>query len=250
MHEFIVCAVFKNESHILKEWITHYLHRGVDHIYLVNDNSTDEFMPIIEKFGEKVTLFHNDIVTKAVGRQIMIYDKYFDPILRTSKWATIIDLDEFMYSPQNRDFKEILREYDAHSQLIVDWLHFGSNGHELQPISAVAGFTKRAHFIKGKSYHSYKTIFKTESLISKSVHSQNVRGNTVYLEYNDVTPPPLVINHYNIQSREFFMSVKATRGDINNYIESINKQRNEAWFNSLDINEVDDFRLIEQNKDL
>ena len=31
-------SVFKNESWNLKEWVLHYKHHGVDHIYLVNDN--------------------------------------------------------------------------------------------------------------------------------------------------------------------------------------------------------------------
>jgi len=34
-------AVFKNESHIMIEWIEHYLSHGVDTIYLINDESTD-----------------------------------------------------------------------------------------------------------------------------------------------------------------------------------------------------------------
>jgi hypothetical protein len=69
MYNLILCAVFKNESHILSEWIQHYLCRGVEHIYLINDYSTDNFLPIINKYSSKVTLFHNDIVTKNVGRQ-------------------------------------------------------------------------------------------------------------------------------------------------------------------------------------
>jgi hypothetical protein len=49
MYEFCVCAVFKNESHILEEWLLHYIYRGIDHFYLVNDNSTDDYKYIIDK---------------------------------------------------------------------------------------------------------------------------------------------------------------------------------------------------------
>ena len=34
MYDFVIGAFFKNESHIIKEWIEHYFHHGVDHIYL------------------------------------------------------------------------------------------------------------------------------------------------------------------------------------------------------------------------
>ena len=77
MYNFVVCSVFKNESGILEEWLNHYFFHGVDHIYLVNDFSNDDYMPILNKFSGKITLFHNDIVTKEVGRQVLIYEKYF-----------------------------------------------------------------------------------------------------------------------------------------------------------------------------
>jgi len=55
IYNFVVCSVFKNESHILEEWINHYLFHGVDHIYLVNDFSTDNYLDIINKYSSKVT---------------------------------------------------------------------------------------------------------------------------------------------------------------------------------------------------
>ena len=36
-----ILTCFKNESHILKEWIEHYKNRGIEHIYMINDFSTD-----------------------------------------------------------------------------------------------------------------------------------------------------------------------------------------------------------------
>ena len=34
-------VLFKNESLILKEWLDHHIFHGVDHFYLINDNSND-----------------------------------------------------------------------------------------------------------------------------------------------------------------------------------------------------------------
>ena len=36
-YEFVIGAAFKNEGHILDEWIRHYKYHGIDHIYLIND---------------------------------------------------------------------------------------------------------------------------------------------------------------------------------------------------------------------
>ena len=78
---FCIGAIFKNEGHILNEWIEHYLSRGVDHIYLINDNSNDTFMDILKPYiiNHKVTLYNNDI-QKCLGVQSKMYNKYFENI--------------------------------------------------------------------------------------------------------------------------------------------------------------------------
>jgi hypothetical protein len=249
MFNFIVCAVFKNESHILDEWIQHYLFHGVDHIYLVNDFSTDNYMEIIEKYSESVTLFHNDIVTKEVGRQIYIYNKYFTQLLSCSKWMSILDLDEFLYSYYEINIQTILKEYDTYSQILVDWVHFGSNDHILQPNSVVEGFIMRALYGKDKEYYSYKSIFKTDNFISFGIHKNEVNGSQIHLKNGEnIETPKLSINHYNLQSLEFYISVKTKRGDINNWFDHVNLVRNKEYFIHYDDNDVLDLKLYEQNK--
>lgn len=243
-----ICAVFKNESHILNEWLQHYFVRGVDHIYLVNDNSTDTYLDIVKTYGNKITLYHNDINTRDVGRQVQIYEKYFRPILQNSEWITILDLDEFLYSPEGKTYTKVLESYSNYSQIKVDWLHFGSNGHLKQPISVINSFTKRAPIDRSKPYYSYKSIFRGNSLVLFNIHSNTVNGNTLHLEYSDSKLPPLVINHYNIQSLEYFMTVKATRGDINNWFDHVKLKRDKEFFDGYDINTITDVRLFEQNK--
>lgn len=247
MYSLSICAVFKNEEHILEEWLLHYMYRGVEHFYLVNDNSSDDYKKIIEKYSHIITLYNNDIETKEVGRQIMIYNKYFRPILNESKWFAILDLDEFLYSPKNINLLEIIEKYDHYSQIRVNWLHFGSNDHYYQPNSVVEGFLKRAEIDNKKPYFSYKTIFKGSSHLSFNIHSQTVNGEDIYLNYNEINVPDLVINHYSIQSYDFFMRIKSTRGDCDNWFDHVKLQRNEALFRSYDINTLFDDRLYQQN---
>lgn len=244
MHSFVVCSVFKNEAHILDEWIQHYLFHGIDHLYLVNDFSNDNYMEIIEKYSDKVTLFHNDIITNEVGRQIQIYNKYFTGILSCTKWMAILDMDEFLYSPVELNIQNILKEYDEYSQIIVDWVHFGSNNHILQPNSVVEGFLMCAFRDKSKAYYSYKSIFKTEFLIEFGIHENLMDGPQIHLE----EMPKLIVNHYNLQSLEFYMNVKSKRGDINNWFDHNKMKRDEDLFKQLDDNDILDLKLYEQNK--
>jgi hypothetical protein len=183
MYHFCICAVFKNESHILEEWLLHYIYHGVEHFYLVNDNSNDDFLSIIQKYSSYITLFHNQIQTKVVGRQPMIYEKFFRPILNDSKLFAILVLDEFLYSPKYIHLPTVFERYDIYSQIRINWLHFGSSDHLYQPQSVVEGFLKRAVIDSKKPYFSYKTVFKGRSLIEFNVHSQMVNGNEIYLQY-------------------------------------------------------------------
>ena len=240
---FVVASVFKNESHIMKEWIEHYLKWGAEHFYLVNDFSTDNYLEIIREYSDKITLFQNDIITNKCGRQPIIYERYFKNI--PSEWVAILDLDEFLWSPTNKNIKECLN--GVYSQIKVDWLHFGSSGFIEQPKSVVGSFTKRSIFTTQKEYYSYKSIYKQKDLISFSVHGHTVKGETVHLNYSEYFPPMLVINHYPLQSFNFFMSVKSTRGDINNWFDTTGRKRNADYFKKQDINELDDTRLAEIN---
>ena len=248
MYNFCVCAVFKNESHILEEWLLHYIYHGTEHFYLVNDNSSDNFIDIINKYSKYITLFNNDIQTTNVGRQILIYNKYFKNILNESKWFAIMDLDEFLYSPDNVHLPNIFNKYDNFAQIRVNWLHFGSNEHKYQPQSVVEGFTRRAYTDETKPYYSYKTIFKGHLLNSFNIHTHIVNGNEIYLKYNETSVPELIINHYSIQSLDFFLKVKSTRGDINNWFDHQKLLRDTAYFNGYDINDIYDDRLLKQNQ--
>jgi hypothetical protein len=252
MYNLCVCAVFKNEAHILYEWITHYLNRGVDHIYLINDFSNDNFQEIISKFGNKVTLFHNDIITDNCGRQPILYEKYFRPILNTTKWVAILDLDEFLYSPETSNLPTILERYNNYSQLVVYWLFFGSNGHIYQPQSVVEGFQYRNIVCTDHgSWHSgCKAICKADSITSFGIHSQGVKETSIDLTPDSDGLAPLIINHYNIQSLSYFLSIKATRGDCDNYIQTTSKRRDIRFFKEYDNNIIKDNRLAIQNDEL
>jgi hypothetical protein len=53
----------------------------------------------------------------------------------------------------------------------------------------------------------------------------------------------LILNHYSVQSKELWEKVKCTRGDGDHY-----RVRTVEEFAELDVNEVEDLRLLEQNK--
>ena len=87
-------AIFKNESHILDEWITHHIKEGVDHIYLINNDSSDNYQDTIEKWKHFVTLYN----FPERGKQVEHYNKILPEIKKTTKWLLVCDLDEFVFA--------------------------------------------------------------------------------------------------------------------------------------------------------
>ena len=45
-----IVAIFKNESHILKEWMEHYISQGIDKFFLIDHNSTDNYFHILQPY--------------------------------------------------------------------------------------------------------------------------------------------------------------------------------------------------------
>lgn len=43
MFKLSVLAIFKNETMIIEEWMNHYLNEGVEHFYLIDNGSSDDY---------------------------------------------------------------------------------------------------------------------------------------------------------------------------------------------------------------
>jgi hypothetical protein len=242
MYNLAVGALFKNEAHALHEWLNHYLARGVEHFFLINDGSTDNFMTILEPYIDKISLFNANF-PMYLGRQRDMYNKYILPELQHCKWLLLVDLDEFMWSPRNTNFVELLKLFEHVAQFQVNHTLFGSNGYIKQPESIVASFTKRAsnqekhgvnlkYFIQGKYKFSSLNVH----------HATFVNPEEEATLFKQFGSDWWQNNHYSCQSRMFWDNIKCTRGDSDNY-----RVRNPDQFSETDFNDVEDNGLKNQN---
>jgi hypothetical protein len=233
-----IACIFKNEEHALDEFILHHIHHGVDHFYMINDFSSDDSVRILEKYSNVVTLFNNDIITSETGRQEYIYEKYLRGIINETEWLAIIDSDEFMYTVDTLDLKNVLKGENGFK---IFWKTFGSNNCYFQPLSIVSGFTKhRADMSKGGSF---KHVFKTKYLIKFGIHMSDLSTHTC--DSYDI-----IINHYQNQSLRFYLDVKSTRGDVNNWFPNNGLVRDINNFNFYDDNDIECRILYNQNKEI
>ena len=56
MYKLSIISMFKNESSIIKQWIEHYLEEGVEHFYLIDNGSTDDYNTQIKDYMNYITL--------------------------------------------------------------------------------------------------------------------------------------------------------------------------------------------------
>jgi hypothetical protein len=248
---FSVGAIFKNESHSIKEWIRHYLHHGAEHFYLINDNSSDNFMEIIQEYVDKniVTLFN---VNEAYyfGRQRNLYTRHFLPIIKETKWLLIVDLDEYVWSKCHVNLTCLLRNNEHLSQIQIRETIFGSNGHIKQPKHIVKSFTKRKSDLSDDGRIKY-FINSSYEFTNLNVHNATylneedkvaLHGSSTFI---NMFREFITFNHYCCQSLDFWNNIKCTRGDADDYL-----VRSPEDFHSYDINEVEDLELYNQNKSL
>jgi hypothetical protein len=59
-YNLVVVGVFKNESWVLGEWIQHYIDEGVDHFYLVDNGSPDNYHPVLLGFSDTLVTVVRD----------------------------------------------------------------------------------------------------------------------------------------------------------------------------------------------
>lgn len=95
LHDLSVVAILKDEGHYLKEWLNYHLLAGVDHFYLYNNDSSDDYEKIIAPYVEAGLVTSTNISGK-----LSQSPAYFDAVKRfkfQSRYMAFIDLDEFIY---------------------------------------------------------------------------------------------------------------------------------------------------------
>ncbi len=234
--------MFKNEAINIEEWIKHYLHHGVDHFYMINDASTDDFLSILQPYiDNNIVTLYNTSFPYYLGRQKNLYNTYILPNIKQTKWLVMVDMDEYLWSPKDINLKNVINLFNHLGQIQFYDVLFGSNGHITQPKSIVNSFTKRQAVPRKCLKYMVNSNYEFSSLnvhhaTFKDLSFENIRYfQMISLDY-------FVNNHYNCMSKEWWVTVKMTRGDSDHY-----HQRTLDDFDRLDVNEVEDLRLVEQN---
>jgi hypothetical protein len=201
-----ILAQMKNEAMNLKIWIDHYIWQGVDHFYIIDNNSDDESIQIIEdliKDGYPITLYKLFERHKQIEHYKYVYDK--EKLQEKTKWLIVADLDEFFYCNNSKISNE-LKNYEDYDLITSKWRLFGSNNCIEHPKDIRISLTKRMKEL----FILTKYIFQTKNINSRSLECHElIDGYTNKIDLSEI----FRLNHYPIQSKEYFGKVKMIRGD-------------------------------------
>ena len=232
-----VLSIFKNEMMNLKVWLDHYLKQGVNHFYLIDNGSTDHPMNLLEEYINNGLLTY--IYTSGKHRQIEYYRKVFEKykLKQTTLWLAVCDLDEFYFGINKKLIDFLKDNEDKYDVIKSNWFMFGSSNFIKHPDNILTSMIYRS-----ESLHSNtKYIFKPASLqniINIDIHElKGFQPKSRILIENDL----IHLNHYPIQSVEYFQKIKMTRGACD-WIGHENV-RNMEYFKSYDNNSILDDTL-------
>jgi hypothetical protein len=148
-----VCAIFKNESNYLEEWLEFHIAQGVECFYLFNDKSSDAYEEVLRPYisSGKVSLFTAPAEPDMTLRQEIAYSQGLRAAKWQCRWLAFIDMDEFLFAP-GRKISEILPRSPLVAGVFVWWRMFGSSGQAVPPPGGILrNFTMASPFPKTHS---------------------------------------------------------------------------------------------------
>lgn len=206
-----VLGIMKNEALNIDEWVEHYLWMGASQICLIDNGSTDDTVAKARAWEARGKVRLMELAKQ--HRQRLHYRRAFDRfrMARSCDWLLIADLDEFWFCPNGDTLQVALAEFPEIDVIYSNWAVFGSSGLVAHPPSIREAFTLRR---PGLARHG-KYICRTRALSGPNdLHLHRVKSPVPLRTVTEMQR--FQLNHYPIQSLDFFRSVKMTRGDAGN----------------------------------
>jgi len=198
-----VCLCIKNEAKYMAEFIEHYINQGVDHIYIINNNSDDNIVEVINNsiYSSRITLITDNrnmnILTSnssAVGHKTLLDENLYELTKQETEWLILVDADEFMYGKNGYTIKTYLETVDKSVGCIyVIWNIVNPNKDNDNKLLTEFSYKNNIRRLNYDSIHQLswriknandfgKSIIRTSMLIDDCkfwLHKNQVSGKTI-----------------------------------------------------------------------
>ncbi len=230
--------MFHNEGDYLKEWIEYHRMIGVDHFWMYNDRSSDQWKEILQPYMDEgvVEVFDWPIPSPVgyTGAQGEAFRDGVNKAVGKAKWVAFIDLDEFILPMKGSSLPDCLDKYFPNAQAVyANWRCFGTGGTYLtkgQPILfdlVACSLQNHSRNCVGKSIVRPEFANVPEKDMFWNPHFCLLKEGAKYFNGDGQEMPPIEgwdlktdgyahtkfirINHYVMRDENYFQNVRLER---------------------------------------
>lgn len=232
-YQISIASVFNNEARFLKEWIEFHRLIGVEHFYLYNHNSSDNFQEVLSPYIKEgiVELFHWEQKVSVRKDFIKLHNAVLrDAVLKTqgvSKWVAFIDTDEFIFPIKDKTLPKFLSRFEDYPAVTLNWKVFGTSKvsrlnprklmleqltHRAADDFAVNNFVKsivQVKYVDTKKEFVIHTFPLVQGKSAVNADKKEIRYPTFYDNSRPVRD--IRINHYILRDEDFLHNTKLKR---------------------------------------
>jgi hypothetical protein len=208
-----ICAMYHNEAPNLKEWIEFHRLVGVERFFLYDNLSTDFHLDVLAPYIEDGTVVLHEWPVSPQG-QVPAYEHCLREHVLDARWIAFIDIDEYLFSPVERNVAQLLVPYHPWPGLGVNSLAFGSSGHRARPGGLIIeNYLQRS---KDRRYNgARKLIAHARRVIgcgwNRPHHFHFRNGYAVDENCYPVNPYTKFCSHYTFRINHYWVKAGASR---------------------------------------
>ncbi|MFI5343633.1 MAG: glycosyltransferase family 92 protein [Chlamydiales bacterium] len=228
-HQLAVCAIFQNEAPYLKEWIEYHKLLGVEHFYLYNNLSQDNYTTILKPYmknGEVDLIewnYPSEDIQEWNNIQCHAYNDALVKTRGTAKWVAFIDLDEFLVPTEKDNLIHFLKDYNEFAAVCINWMAYGTSWVTKIPDDQLLIETLTLRAPKEAERHR-----RVKSIVQPEVTTHCINPHFFFFKkgffqvdaekiaFNEASTSipkcsAIRINHYFIRDEEWLINVKIPR---------------------------------------
>ena len=244
-----IASIQRNRSKWVVEWLAFHMAVGFEQFFLyvhkTSDGMTEKLLKLARRYAIKV-----HVLDEQPQPQLLAFQHAASSYCLEVDWLAFLDGDEFLLPAEGLHIGASLAPFEtrALSALAVYWQCYGSSGHVQDPDGLVLQDYSR------HSRHDFQPNRHVKSILrgGQTAHVQGAHlFHTLLGTFDELHRPitngfmrelepsqqHLRLNHYAVQSFDFFRQVKQSIGAADGNPMLI---RPDSWFFEFDRNECDD----------
>ena len=129
MYDLAIVSIMKNEGHYVKEWLDYHLAAGVDHFYIYDHESTDNFTEVLQPYIESGIVTY--IFCPDARKQVDVFNEAVQKYRFFCRYMSFVDADEFIFPQSNKSIVEVMDELLKNKPImggvVLNWMMYGSS---------------------------------------------------------------------------------------------------------------------------